>query len=271
MVSTATRSPTSTPQRRAARSPIASIVPSGSCPGITGSGVRSTPSYCSWSLPQMPHASTRSSAVSASISGSGSSRGSSRRGAVCTMASVFRVDMRDHCPNLDLRQRSEPARPRTSLAAIGAYPIDVRVFVLYKSAARRQAPPRPAAWAATARAEDPSVSTSPLDAEQRRFYDENGYLVDPGLLRAQGARALDRAFHRDLRGKGAPGGGDARDARRDGREGRRHAELEARGDRQDPGFPQRPGPVRRLREASEAARLGRRGSSAPTSSQFTTC
>ena len=41
IVSTATRSPTSTPQRRAAASPICSITPSGSWPGITGIGVRS--------------------------------------------------------------------------------------------------------------------------------------------------------------------------------------------------------------------------------------
>ena len=41
MFSTATRSPTSTLQRRAAASPIASITPSGSCPGITEFGVRS--------------------------------------------------------------------------------------------------------------------------------------------------------------------------------------------------------------------------------------
>ena len=47
IVSTATRSPTSTPQRAAARSPIFAIRPSGSCPGITGIGVRNTPSNCS--------------------------------------------------------------------------------------------------------------------------------------------------------------------------------------------------------------------------------
>ena len=47
MFSTATRSPTSTPQRPPARSPSFAIRPSGSWPGITGIGVRSTPAYCS--------------------------------------------------------------------------------------------------------------------------------------------------------------------------------------------------------------------------------
>ena len=47
MFSTATRSPTSTDQRFAARSPIFAIRPSGSCPGIAGTGVRSTPANCS--------------------------------------------------------------------------------------------------------------------------------------------------------------------------------------------------------------------------------
>ena len=44
------------------------------------------PAYCSSSLPQMPQASTRSSALSSSISGIGSSRSSSVRAAVCTIA-----------------------------------------------------------------------------------------------------------------------------------------------------------------------------------------
>ena len=46
----------------------------------------SSPAYCSASLPQMPHASTRSRAVSSLGSGSGSSRISNWRGPVCTTA-----------------------------------------------------------------------------------------------------------------------------------------------------------------------------------------
>ena len=90
-VSTATRSPTSTPQRRAARSPIFSITPSGSWPGTTGIGAGMTPRYCSSSLPQMPHASTRRSALSSSMSGIGRSRSSSVRGAVWTTAREVRM------------------------------------------------------------------------------------------------------------------------------------------------------------------------------------
>ena len=57
-------------------------------------GTGSTPVYCSASLPQMPHASTRSSALSSSISGIGSSRSSSWRGPVWTMARLVRGGMR---------------------------------------------------------------------------------------------------------------------------------------------------------------------------------
>src|SRR5207247_3202633 len=89
--STATRSPTSTPQRFAARSPMRSITPSGSWPGTTGRRTGRTPAYCSASLPQMPHASTRRSALSSSISGTGSSRSSRRRGAVCTTTRLVRM------------------------------------------------------------------------------------------------------------------------------------------------------------------------------------
>src|SRR5262245_41092945 len=91
--STATRSPTFTPQRLPARSPRRSITPSGSCPGTSGKRTGITPAYCSASLPQMPHASTRRSALSSSISGSGSSRSSSRRGPVCTTARLVRGGM----------------------------------------------------------------------------------------------------------------------------------------------------------------------------------
>ncbi len=56
--------PLHTPQRCAARSPIVSITPSGSCPGISGSGTFNTPWNDSTSLPQIPHASTRNSASS---------------------------------------------------------------------------------------------------------------------------------------------------------------------------------------------------------------
>src|SRR5215475_1327526 len=88
--STATRSPAFTAQRAAARSPIHSMIPNGSCPGITGRRTGMVPVYCSTSLPQMPHASTRSKAPSSSSGGIGSSRNSSRRGAVWTMARVVR-------------------------------------------------------------------------------------------------------------------------------------------------------------------------------------
>ena len=40
-----------------------SMMPSGSWPGITGKRTGITPVYCSTSLPQMPQASTRSSAA----------------------------------------------------------------------------------------------------------------------------------------------------------------------------------------------------------------
>ena len=39
------------------------MTPSGSWPGISGMRTGITPAYCSASLPQMPHASTRSSAA----------------------------------------------------------------------------------------------------------------------------------------------------------------------------------------------------------------
>src|SRR5581483_1271022 len=95
--STATRSPTSTPHRFAARSPIFSITPSGSCPGTSGNRTGSTPAYCSASLPQIPHASMRRSPLSASTSGIGRSRSSSARGPVCTTArAVRRGGMRRH-------------------------------------------------------------------------------------------------------------------------------------------------------------------------------
>src|SRR6266849_8209779 len=67
-----------------------SMIPSGSWPGMRGKRTGSTPVYCSASLPQMPHASTRRSALSSSMSGRGNSRSSSERGPFCTTARVDR-------------------------------------------------------------------------------------------------------------------------------------------------------------------------------------
>ena len=67
------------------------MIPSGSCPGISGSGTFSTPWNDSTSLPQIPHASMRNNASSAPITGSGNSRASIRPGAVCTIASPVRL------------------------------------------------------------------------------------------------------------------------------------------------------------------------------------
>ena len=89
-ISTATRSPGRTPQRAAAESLTSSMIPSGSCPGTIGSHwVLRFPRYCSTSLPQIPHASTRSSPPSSGpITGRGNSRISSCRGPVCTTARI---------------------------------------------------------------------------------------------------------------------------------------------------------------------------------------
>src|SRR5215469_7520684 len=87
-ISTATRSPARTPQRAAVSSVISSMMPRGSWPGIIGRPrPPMAPLYCSTSLPQMPHASTRSSApVSPPSVGRGYSRISICRGPVCTTA-----------------------------------------------------------------------------------------------------------------------------------------------------------------------------------------
>ncbi len=87
-ISTATRSPTETPQRAAARGAISSMMPRGSWPGIIGSPlVPIAPLYCSTSLPQMPQASTRSRAPSSGpMTGRGNSRNSICRGPVWTTA-----------------------------------------------------------------------------------------------------------------------------------------------------------------------------------------
>ena len=89
-ISTATRSPGRTPQRAAAESLTSSMIPSGSCPGTIGSHwPPMLPLYCSTSLPQIPHASTRSSPPSSGpITGRGNSRISSCRGPVCTTARI---------------------------------------------------------------------------------------------------------------------------------------------------------------------------------------
>jgi hypothetical protein len=102
-ISTATRSPARTPQRAAVSSVISSMMPRGSWPGIIGSPrVPMAPLYCSTSLPQMPQASTRSSApVSPPSTGRGYSRISICRGPVCTTA------------------RTMSAKGRTFLAALG--------------------------------------------------------------------------------------------------------------------------------------------------------
>src|SRR2546427_2968070 len=112
--STATRSPTPTPQRFAARSPMRSITPSGSCPGTTGRRTGRTPAYCSASLPQMPHASTRRRALSSSMSGTGSSRSSRRRGAVCTTARLVRMAHPSTAPPAESRRwRLSPSSAMT--------------------------------------------------------------------------------------------------------------------------------------------------------------
>src|SRR5262245_65897928 len=59
------------------------------------------PVYCSASLPQMPQASMRRSAVSSVSSGTGSSRSSSCRGPVCTIARLVRGGMVDHAYSTD--------------------------------------------------------------------------------------------------------------------------------------------------------------------------
>ena len=89
-ISTATRSPGRTPQRAAAESLTSSMIPSGSCPGTIGSHwLLRFPRYCSTSLPQIPHASTRSSPPSSGpITGRGNSRISICRGPVCTTARI---------------------------------------------------------------------------------------------------------------------------------------------------------------------------------------
>ena len=87
-ISTATRSPTETPQRAAVDGAISSMMPRGSWPGIIGSPlVPIAPLYCSTSLPQMPQASTRSRAPSSGpMTGRGNSRNSICRGPVWTTA-----------------------------------------------------------------------------------------------------------------------------------------------------------------------------------------
>jgi hypothetical protein len=81
------RSPSSTPHRRLAFVPIFSTMPTGSCPGTTGySSQVYSPWYWAQSLPQIPHASIRSSPSSSPIGGSGNWRISSARTPVWTIA-----------------------------------------------------------------------------------------------------------------------------------------------------------------------------------------
>ena len=90
-ISTATRSPGRTPQRAHADSLASSMIPSGSCPGTIGSHwLPRLPLYCSTSLPQIPHASIRSSPPSSGpMTGRGNSLISICRGPVCTAARIM--------------------------------------------------------------------------------------------------------------------------------------------------------------------------------------
>ena len=92
-ISTATRSPGRTPQRAHADSLASSMIPSGSCPGTIGSHwLPRLPLYCSTSLPQIPHASIRSSPPSSGpMTGRGNSLISICRGPVCTAARIMSV------------------------------------------------------------------------------------------------------------------------------------------------------------------------------------
>jgi len=92
ITSTATRSPGWTSQRSAARSPISSMIPSGSWPGMkAGLGPPRWPRKVSTSLPQMPLASTRSRPSSGPIRGRGNSRSSIFPGPVWTAARTMSV------------------------------------------------------------------------------------------------------------------------------------------------------------------------------------
>src|ERR1700693_2086857 len=84
--STATRSPTPTSQRSAARVPTASITPTVSWPGTKANPAGSVPVNCSWSVPQRPHASTRRIAPSSPTSGMANPCRTRCRGASSTIA-----------------------------------------------------------------------------------------------------------------------------------------------------------------------------------------
>src|SRR5438874_4554974 len=75
-----------------------SITPTVSCPGTNANPPRKSPVYCSWSVPQRPHASTRRTASSSPCSGTGSSRATSVRGFSSTNARADRDDTTAELP-----------------------------------------------------------------------------------------------------------------------------------------------------------------------------
>src|SRR5690349_1428167 len=93
LLSRITRSPAATRWRAAAMGPMCSTRPTISWPRIIGSGADRRPLAYLMSVPQLPHSSTRTTALSSRSSGGARSRSSKVSGAVRTSARTTRVSV----------------------------------------------------------------------------------------------------------------------------------------------------------------------------------